>query len=113
MKNCYIWAKEQIASHGGELVVAWSSRWFGHFHIIHVANEGSLTGYGPNDKSYVTLWRFLWDGEWVFEGHTEEYKDYIPFMDGLKAAMRMELMRVGGAVRALAANLWVRLSWPL
>jgi len=113
MKNCYTWAREQVAYHGGELVVTWSSRWFFHFHIIYVKPDGTKWSYVPDDKRYFSMWRFIVDGGWTFNGHTTEHKTCIPFMDGLKAAMRTELIRVVGVLRALPANLWVRLSWPL
>lgn len=87
VKNCYTWAKEQITSHGGRLALAWSENWFGHFHIIYVKQDGSLWGYDPDDKSYVSLFRFIIDREWTFSGHTMEYETYTSFMDGLRASL--------------------------
>ena len=113
MKNCYTWAREQIAYHGGELVIAWSSRWFLHFHIIYVKPDGTMWGYEPDDKSYFSMWRFITGGGWTFSGHTTEYETCIPFMDGLKAAIMMELMAAQSSLKTFWANLWVRLSWPL
>jgi len=113
MKNCYTWAREQVAYHGGELIVVWSDNWFLHFHVVYVKPDGTKWGYEPDDRSYITLWRFILDEEWTFKGHTVEYKTCVRFMDGLKAAIMMELMAAQSSLRALAANLWVRLSWPL
>lgn len=84
VKNCYTWAKEQITSHGGRWTLAWSENWFGHFHVIYVEKDGSLWGYGPDDESYISLFRFIIDREWTFSGHTTEYETYTSFMDGLR-----------------------------
>ena len=85
MKNCYTWAREQVAYHGGKWILTWSDHWFGHFHVVYVDKGGSLWGYDPDDKGYVSMWRFLCDGEWVFQGHAEQYDDRVLFLDGLKA----------------------------
>ena len=113
MNNCYTWAKEQVDYHGGKLVVVWSDRWFGHFHIIYVSLDGTMWGYEPDDKSYFSIWRFIINGRWAFNGHTTEYKTCVRFIDGLKAAIMMELRSIMGSLKALGVNLWVRLSWPL
>ena len=85
MKNCYTWARDQIASHGGEWFLAWSDNWFGHFHVVYVDKGGTMWGYDPDVKRYISLWSFIMDGGLTFKGHTTEYTEYVKFIDGLKA----------------------------
>ena len=84
MNNCYTWAKKQIDSNGGNWVLAWSVKWFGHFHVLYVDKDGTMWGYDPDDTSYISLKRFFATKEWTFEGHAKVHKTYVPFMTGLK-----------------------------
>lgn len=105
MKNCYTWAKDQIASHGGRWVLAWSDRWFLHFHMVYVREDGTMWGYEPDDRRYFPMWRFIVDARWTFEGHTTEYEVCVRFIDGLEAAIMMELLAMKTALRTLAAKI--------
>lgn len=105
MKNCYTWANEQIASHGGERISTWSDNWFVHWHVVWVKPDGTMWSYVPDDKSYLSMWRFIVDGGWTFKGHTTEHVTCVRFSDGLKAAIITELKLISVSLRALAAKI--------
>ena len=105
MKNCYTWAKDQIAYHGGGWVSSWSDNWFGRWHCTYVKPDGTMWSYVPDDKRYISMWRFIVDGGWTFKGHTTEHKTCVRFIDGLKAAMRTALRAGLSSLRNFGAKI--------